>query len=161
MRQEDDDLRKELEDDVKWAGVNVVILIILFILSFILFSSCKSVEYVPVIEHRTDTCYITKHQRDSIWVHDSIHVKEKQQGDTVWLQVEHWHTKYIEKARHDTTYIATHDTIPQPYPVEVKVAKPLNWWQRLRMNIGTVALFLIILYVGWEVFKIWRMLHPV
>ena len=161
MRQEDDDLRKELEDDVKWAGVNVVILIILFILSFILFSSCKSVEYVPVIEHRTDTCYITKHQRDSILLHDSIHVKEKQQGDTVWLQVERWHTKYIEKATHDTTYIATHDTIPQPYPVEVKVAKPLNWWQRLRMNIGTVALFLIILSVGWEVFKIWRMLHPV
>ena len=32
---------------------------------------CKSIEYVPVVEHKTDTTYITKNHRDSIYVHDS------------------------------------------------------------------------------------------
>ena len=32
---------------------------------------CKSIEYEPVVEHKTDTTYITKNHRDSIYVHDS------------------------------------------------------------------------------------------
>ena len=37
----------------------------------------------------TDTDYITKQQRDSFYLHDSIHIKER--GDTVWI--ERWHTR--------------------------------------------------------------------
>ena len=100
---------------------------------------CKTKERVVTVEKvRNDTTYITKHQRDSVWLHDSIHVTEK--GDTI--RIERWHTKYIEKATHDTLYKATHDTIPQPYPVEKLVERELTWWQQTRMHLGEALLAL-------------------
>ena len=103
-----------------------------------LFASCKSVEYVPVIEHKTDTLIVTKHQHDSIHVHDSIMISEK--GDTV--RIEKWHTKYIETQVHDTTYISKTDSVPQPYPVTQYVEKPLSTPQKGLMVLGCVLIFL-------------------
>ena len=109
------------------------------ILVVVLMAGCKTKERVVTVEKvRTDTTYITKHQRDSVWLHDSIHVTEK--GDTI--RIERWHTKYIEKATHDTLYQATHDTIPQPYPVEKLVERKLTWWQQTRIHLGEALLAL-------------------
>jgi len=109
----------------------------LVILVALLLVGCKTKEKVVTVEKvRNDTTYITKHQRDSVWLHDSIHVTEK--GDTI--RIERWHTKYIEKATHDTLYQATHDTIPQPYPVEKLVERELTWWQQTRMHLGEALL---------------------
>ena len=135
--------------------VLVVWMVVLFVLA--LLSSCKQVEYVTVEKVRTDTTYITKWQRDSIWLHDSIHVKEK--GDTVL--VEKWHTKYVEKQVHDTTYVATHDTIPDPYPVETikEVPAELSWWQRLRIwigNVGLIAILGAVGYFGWRIYRVYK-----
>ena len=111
----------------------------LVILVALLLVGCKTKERVVTVEKvRNDTTYITKHQRDSVWLHDSIHVTEK--GDTI--RIERWHTKYIEKATHDTLYQATHDTIPQPYPVEKLVERELSWWQQTRMHLGEALLAL-------------------
>ena len=111
----------------------------LVILVALLFAGCKTKERVVTVEKvRNDTTYITKHQRDSVWLHDSIHVTEK--GDTI--RIERWHTKYVEKATHDTLYQATHDTIPQPYPVEKLVERELTWWQQTRMHLGEALLAL-------------------
>ena len=71
-----------------------------------------------------------------MWLHDSIHVKEK--GDTVLI--EKWHTQWRDRLRVDTLYKATHDTIPQPYPVTEYVEKELSWWQQLRLWLGNVLL---------------------
>jgi hypothetical protein len=100
---------------------------------------CKSVEYVAVPQQHTDTLIITKHQRDSIFLKDSTHVSEK--GDTV--RIEHWRTQFVKKEVHDTTYLATHDTIPAPYEVVKEVEKDLSWWQLTKMHIGGVVLWLI------------------
>ena len=109
------------------------------ILVALLLVGCKTKERVVTVEKvRNDTTYITKHQRDSVWLHDSIHVTEK--GDTI--RIEKWHTKYVEKATHDTLYQATHDTIPQPYPVEKLVERELTWWQLTRMHLGEALLAL-------------------
>ena len=109
----------------------------LVILVAVLMAGCKTKERVVTVEKvRTDTTYITKHRRDSVWLHDSIHVTEK--GDTI--RIERWHTKYIEKATHDTLYQATHDTIPQPYPVEKLVERKLTWWQQTRIHLGEALL---------------------
>ena len=111
----------------------------LVILVALLLVGCKTKERVVTVEKvRTDTTYIMKHQRDSVWLHDSIHVTEK--GDTI--RIERWHTKYVEKATHDTLYQATHDTIPQPYPVEKLVERKLSWWQQTRMHLGEALLAL-------------------
>ena len=120
------------------------------ILVAVLLVGCKTKERVVTVEKvRTDTTYITKHQRDSVWLHDSIHVTEK--GDTI--RIERWHTKYIEKATHDTLYQATHDTIPQPYPVEKLVERELSWWQQTRMHLGEALLALAGIAVAVFVIK--------
>lgn len=116
-------------------------------------SGCKTrTAVVTVPEVRTDTLIITKSQRDSIWLHDSIHVSEKTENDTVWLEVKKWHTKYIETRTRDTIYISTHDTIPHPYPVEVikEVERELTWWQKTKMWVGGIAMLLLLAWFVWQ-----------
>lgn len=116
-------------------------------------SGCKTrTVVVTVPEVRTDTLIITKSQRDSIWMYDSVYVSEKQEGDTVFLEVKKWHTKYIETRTRDTIYIATHDTIPQPYPVEVikEVERDLSWWQKTKMWVGGIAMLLLLAWFVWQ-----------
>jgi len=114
-----------------------------------LLTGCTTTKYVPVVEHRTDTTYIARQERDSIYVHDSIHVRET--GDTV--RIERWHTRWRDRWRYDTIYIASHDTVPRPYSVEVEVPARLTWWQHIRVALGDVVLWVLGLWVvGW----IWK-----
>jgi hypothetical protein len=110
-----------------------------------LLSGCTTTQYVPVIEHRTDTVRITQHQRDSIYLSDSIYVSDFVRDDTVYKTVDRWHTKYIERTSHDTIYQARHDTIPRPYPVTKEVPAPLTWWQQARIYLGDAVLVAIVL----------------
>ena len=128
---------------------------VVLIMLVLLFAGCKT-RTVVVETVRTDTTYITKHQRDSIWLHDSIYMHEYQKGDTVFMLRDRWHTQYVEKQVHDTTYIATHDTIPDPYPVEVKVQRELSWWQKALQRTGGIALGLLFLWLGWQAWKIYK-----
>ena len=130
----------------------VLALATFLIVSVGLLTSCTTTKVVEVEKVRTDTTYITKWQRDSVWLHDSIKVTEK--GDTV--RIEKWHTKYIEKQVHDTTYVATHDTIPQPYEVVKEVPAELSWWQRVRLWLGNAVLLVVIGFVGYWIFKFYR-----
>ena len=132
---------------------------ITFMVAIMLLSSCKTRTVVMTVpEVRIDTVMITKWQRDSIWLHDSVHVSEKTEGDTVWIEVKKWHTKYVEKVVRDTTYIATHDTIPTPYPVEVikEVEKDLNWLERSQMYTGKFVMWLLLASAALFIFKISR-----
>lgn len=121
----------------------------------LLMCSCKTVEYVPVIQHEThhDSIYFTQIQRDSIWQHDSILIKDK--GDTVLI--EKWHTKYIEKLRIDTTYIAKVDSIPVPYEVTKYVEKKLSKTQKVLMMIGIITLIAVIVALAFWLKKILRL----
>lgn len=125
----------------------------------LLFAGCKTRTVVMTVpEVRTDTVIITKSQRDSIWLRDSVHVSEKTEGDTVWIKLEKWQTKYVEKIKTDTIRIATHDTIPRPYPVEVikEVEKKLNWRERIQMAFGEFAMWLLLTGAALFIFKISR-----
>lgn len=135
----------------------VLALATFLIVSVILLTSCTTTKVVEVEKVRTDTTYITKWQKDSVWLHDSIHIKER--GDTV--MIERWHTQWRDRLRVDTIYQATHDTIPQPYPVEtIKVVeKELNWWQRLRLWIGNVGLMALLGFVGWLGVRLLKVYH--
>lgn len=113
----------------------------------LIFTSCTTTRVVERV--RTDTLMITKLQRDSIWLHDSTIVKVK--GDTV--EVEKWHTKYVEKAVYDTIYKSKTDSIPVPVPVEKKVEKQLSGWQNFRLWMGNIALIAILLFMGWRILK--------
>jgi hypothetical protein len=127
----------------------ILFAIILGLVICALFSSCATTKYVPVIEHHTDTLIQTNVQRDSIYVHDSIMIS--QQGDTV--RIERWHTKYVEREVHDTTYISKIDSIPKPYPVEVKVEKQLSWWQQTRLHLANILLWLLAIASVYYIIK--------
>ena len=143
--------RKRFEDIMvevsAWLFVGALIAFIVIVLS-----GCTTEKIVTVEKVRTDTTTVTKWQRDSVWLHDSVFVKEK--GDSVL--VEKWHTKFIEKVTHDTLYQATHDTIPQPYPVEKEVSAKLSWWQSLRIWIGNIFLLMLAACVGYLLGRIWK-----
>ena len=110
---------------------------LIIVLVALLCCSCATeTKVVTVPEVHRDTTYIKQHVWDSIHVHDSIYIREK--NDTV--RIEKWHTKYIESIRRDTVYQSCVDSLPVPYPVEVKVPRELTWWQRFRMTLGTFAL---------------------
>lgn len=82
-------------------------------LLFVIYS-CRTVKYVPVETVKVDTTYINKLQRDSIYMLDSVYVKEK--GDTVLI--EKYKYLYRDKLVRDTMYISKADSIQEPYPVE-------------------------------------------
>ena len=121
----------------------------------LLMCSCKTIEYVPVVEHEVhhDSIYFTHVQRDSIWQHDSIMIKEK--GDTV--RIEKWHTKYIEKLRVDTTYIAKTDTVPVPYEVKVEVPAKISKTQKGLMMIGLLSIMAAIVALAFWLKKLFRL----
>lgn len=136
----------------KWRCLFSLVCIGLAILLLFVFYGCTTTKYVPVIEHRTDTVLITKQQRDSIWLHDSIYMHEYKKGDTCFIMRDRWHTKYIESISHDTTYVSHTDTIPQPYPVEVEVEKKLTWWQSFRLNMANIILWSLLIWgIAWGV----------
>jgi hypothetical protein len=121
----------------------------------LLMCSCKTIEYVPVVEHEVhhDSIYFTQVQRDSVWLHDSIAVKEK--GDTV--RIEKWHTKYREKQVHDTTYVAKIDSIPVPYEVIKEVPAKLSKTQKGLILIGIMTLMAGVIFGAFRLKKILRL----
>lgn len=126
---------------------NAVMWMIIYLISAcviaVAFCSCKT-KIVTVEKVLTDTTYITKLQRDSIHVHDSIFVNQWQRGDTVYQVRDRWHTEYCDRLLHDTLYKCIIDSIPIPYPVEKIVEKCVTPWYNYIL-IGGLALALLYL----------------
>lgn len=136
------------EETSAWKGCLGTIAVALALLAVIvLFGSCRSIKYVQVVANHTDTLYISNNQRDSIFLHDSVFVSEKQHGDTILLTSTKWRTKYVERQVHDTILHVRVDTVPTPYPVEVKVEKQLSSWQQFRIKVGDIALIVAALLI--------------
>ena len=154
LQQGEDELLKKLDPQDQMAAgcFRAVAIIVAFIIAMIVcsfFTSCKSIEYVPIIEHHTDTLIKTNVQRDSVYVHDSVTITQK--GDTVLM--DRWHTKYVEREVHDTTYVSKIDSIPTPYPVEVKVEKQLTWWQQTRLHLANILLWMLAIASAYYIIK--------
>lgn len=103
---------------------------------------------MPVETVRTDSLYLTVHERDSIHIKDSIYIREK--GDTVF--VERWRTQYSDRVRTDTLYVDRVREVQVPYPVE----KELTWWQKVKINFGDFSLgiiFVLLFIIIWMIKK--------
>lgn len=152
---------EEIRERGKYYGCIIALLGTLLCLLILMCTGCTTTRYVPVVEHRTDTVQITRQQRDSIWLHDSIYTHEYIQGDTTFILRDRWHEKYIERQVHDTIYISKRDSIPIPcpYPVEVEVERQLTWWQKTRLHIANILLYVLLFYgLVWGV-RLFRKLH--
>ena len=150
MRQHEDDMDED--ERLKVAIVQCVsfitILIVVLALCALL-GSCTTTKVVTVEKVRTDTTYITKHKRDSIYLHDSTFIKVA--GDTVLI--ERWHTKWQNHLEHDTIYRSRVDSVPVPYPVEKLVEKPRSNIEKGLMAFGGLSLMTLIVLLAWKVKK--------
>ena len=127
----------------------IVATIVAMVVALLMLTGCTTTKYVPVIEHQTDTLIKRVVERDSIHVHDSIRVTEK--GDTI--RIERWHTKFVEREVHDTTYVSKIDSVPAPYPVTKYVERKrskLDWFFTIT---GIIALIAAIVFVAIKVRK--------
>jgi hypothetical protein len=109
---------------------------VLLVLIALICGGCSTTKYVPVETIKRDTVYQSKIEHDSVYLHDSVYVKEWQNGDTIYRDRDRWHTKYVEKEVHDTLYQSKTDSIAVPYPVE----KELTWWERKKIEFGELAM---------------------
>ena len=123
--------------------------VLLLIAVTALLCSCRT-QYVPVETVRMETQYIDRLQRDSIFVKDSIFVREAH--DTVY--VTKWRTEYKEALRVDTINIVKVDSINTIVEVEKKLTK----WQKAKINIGTGVLYAVPILIAAGLYILYRKL---
>ena len=130
--------------------------IVVMIFSAVVMVSCKTKEYVPVVERHTDTLRVVQHHRDSIYLHDATFVREYIQGDTVRVIMEMWHTKYRDRLKTDTIYRSRTDSVPVPYPMVKEVEAKLSAWQKFRLHLANILLMVVGLFVGLKIYRLLR-----
>lgn len=97
--------------------------------------SCRGVQYVPVEKTSVDSVRVVDIQRDSIYILDSIYVREAH--DTVYITK--WRVEYREALKVDTFLVQRVDSINTVVEVEKKLTKI----QQLKMDIGAGVLWAI------------------
>lgn len=119
------------------------------LLVFILYmlASCRT-EYIPIETVRTDSIFWAKIQKDSIYIKDSVFVRQSK--DTVWKEKFKYIYKYV--MQNDTVYISRTDSIQVPVPVE----KKLGFWERTKQQaslvfVGMVLSCIIYLLIKWMI----------
>ena len=95
------------------------------LLFLLLLCGCRT-EYVPIESVRYDSVMIEKLMRDSVFVRDSVYLKEK--GDTIYKYKDRF--VYVYKNRVDTFFAEKIREIEVPVPMERK----LTWWERVKLN---------------------------
>lgn len=93
---------------------------------FLLFLCGCRTEYVPLEVVKRDSVFIASLDRDSIFVRDSVFVREK--GDTVYKYKDKY--VYVYKSLVDTFFVYRDREVEVPVPVERK----LSWWERMKME---------------------------
>jgi len=151
------------EERIKAGCMQVVAFIVMLIVGLALcalFGSCTTTKYVPVTEQHTEHHWHT----DSVKERDSVHTEnttiirevdsaamakygiQMQNNQRAWLVLQREMEQRLRELEHMT---ATHDTIrdsiPAPFPVEVKVPAELTWWQQFRIHLANILLYLILI----------------
>lgn len=119
------------------------------IFMLIMLTGCKTT-YIPVETVKTETERVVDIQRDSIYVLDSIYVREAH--DTIYITK--WRTEYKEALRIDTLNIERIDTLYRFVEVEVKLTKV----QQLKMDIGAGVLYAVPILLAVGLFVLYRKL---
>ena len=110
---------------------------------------CKT-QYVPVETVRVETERVVDIQRDSIYVLDSIFVREAH--DTVYITK--WRVEYKEALRVDTFRVERIDTLNTIVEVEKKLTKV----QQLKMDVGAGVMYAVPILIAVGIFILYRKL---
>lgn len=119
-----------------------------------LLTGCKSVQYVPFETVRTDSVYVDRYLRDSIYQRDSVFINRWTAGDTVYQDKVVWKYVYRDKVKYDTVAILRSDTVRIPFPVDRELSK----WEQIRLDVGGwaigVVIITILIVIGCMVYKL-------
>ena len=125
-----------------------------------LFGSCTTTKYVPVQQHHTEHHWHTDSvkERDSVHTDNTTIIREvdsaamakygiqMQNNQRAWLVLQREMEQRMRELEHMTATCDTiHDSIPVPFPVEVKVPAELTWWQQARLHLANILLYLILI----------------
>lgn len=133
---------EKLKDELTGALFGLAVLIVISLLC-----GCKTVRYVPVETVRTDSVYVDRWQRDSVYVRDSVWVNRWTAGDTVYQDKVVYKWRYRDRRLRDTLRILRYDTVETPVPVE----RELGWWERARLKLfwPVVAAAVVLAVAVW------------
>jgi len=146
---------------VRMIALNVLVMLFVAVLS----GCCRKIftpaQPVPVEVHH-DTVTVIQHVRHDSIVNHYIEKKDsssfRQNGDTVRIEYWHWERDYRREkeleAKIDSFFHVKGDSIPYPVPVEVEVPAELTRWQKLMMNLGGAAFYLLIIAVGYGIVRL-------
>lgn len=134
--------------------VKGLLFIIIPCLMLSLLAGCKSVQYVPVETVRTDSVYVDRFQRDSIYQRDSVYINRWTAGDTVYQDKIVYKYIYRDKVKYDTVAILRSDSVRVPYSIERKHTK----WEQIRLDVGGwaigIVIITILIVVGCRMYKL-------
>lgn len=119
--------------------------VIPILLLFITFLPGCSPRIIEKVVYQRDTTVV--HHRDSIIRRDSVYVKEWMKGDTVYI--EKYKDRYIYRDRWRDSVRVVRDSVAVETVKEVKVEKPLTWWQKARIGSFWWLLGSVIALLAW------------
>ena len=127
---------------------DIILSVALLTAALWLVCSCSGVRYVPVETVRVETERVVDIQRDSIYVLDSVFVREAH--DTIYIT--RWRTEYKEALRIDTLNIERIDTLNTIVEIEKKLTKV----QQLKMDVGAGVLYAVPILIAVGLFVLYR-----
>ena len=130
-----------------WETLIVVVAVAL--LGYFLTSCSPKVRLVPVEHTRVE--WRDRLRLDSVYLHDSIYITEKQAGDTVYKAKEVY--RWRDRWRIDTINAGRIDSIPVTEVVEVPAK--LTAWQAWRLKAFAPLLAIALLFGAWVSRKLW------
>lgn len=135
----------KLKDRLTGALWGLAVLIVISLLC-----GCKTVRYVPVETVRTDSVYVDRFARDSVYLRDSVWVNRYVLGDTVYVDKVSVKYLYRDRWRYDTVAVTKRDSVQVPVPVE----RELGWWQQARLKLfwPLVAVVVVLAVAVWLLF---------
>ena len=115
-------------------GVSMAIIILVSV-------SCSSTKSMPVVLSNDTTSFIQRSARiDSIYLHDSVFVSERQRGDTVYLTRTEWRDRWRTRVERDTVVDVRVKKEVVQLPPERYVPKFYRWCTGLLFAIGLSAI---------------------
>ena len=126
-----------------------MIIVFLSLIALALTSCSPKVRLVPVEHTRIE--WRDRLRLDSVYLHDSIYITEKQAGDTVYKVKEVY--RWRDRWRIDTINAGRIDSIPVTEVVEVPAR--LTAWQSWRLKAFAPLLAIALLLGAWVSRKLW------
>jgi hypothetical protein len=127
---------------VQWAMVGATLCVM---------CACARVQYVPVETIKTDSVRVVDIQRDSIYVQDSVIVREK--ADTVF--VTRWRTEYRDRVVRDTVFESRVDSVQNV----VEVERDFTPWESMCFSLGRVMLTIAAFILVYKLYILFRKLR--